>query len=158
MTAHGELDLSEIDAMDLPDEVKEHLRHAWIEADGIRKKFVPEHIWGWLELLERIEDIRRSARIHAVMFGGMDSSILNEDLSVRRILWNRFRSVGPLCAILGGIIALVSAVMMITTWNELWLVPTGVGALIMFGGGGLVIFQREKRIQTISLSSHGSHH
>jgi len=64
---------------------------------------------------------------------------------------------GPLYIVVGGIMALASAALVVTTWNEFWLIPLGVAALIMFGGGGLVIFQREKRTQASFLSSHSSH-
>ena len=93
MVAHGPLDLSWIDEMDLSEERKASLRHLGIEADSIQKKFEPEHVWSWGELLGKIEEVRHSARINAVLFGGLDLSMFDEDLSRPRRLWNRLISM-----------------------------------------------------------------
>ena len=91
--AHQELDLSAIAAMNLDIDVRKSLEHAWIEAYDIQRKFEPEHIWSWPELLAKMEDARRSAKMHAVAYGGMDSSILDEYLSVREKLWDRLITI-----------------------------------------------------------------
>jgi len=73
------------------------------------------------------------------------------------MLTSRQRKVltfGPLYIIIGGILGIASLILLITTRNELWFIPLIGFCLIIFGGGGLVIFQREKRTQAFSLSSH----
>ena len=93
MTVHGGFDLSKIDAMNMSDDAKDHLRQAWIEADDIMWKFYPEHVTGWPSLLATIERVRNRARINAVVLGGMDPSILDEDQSLAKRLGNELMTM-----------------------------------------------------------------
>ena len=58
---------------------------------------------------------------------------------------NKTHTFGSLCITIGGIMSLASMVLLITTWNELWFIPLIGFACGMFGGGLLVISQRQRR-------------
>ena len=88
MTAGHKLDLSDIDAMNISEENKDHLRQARIEADDIRNDFSPESITGWPDLLKRLENSIRRARRNAMALGGLNLEDINPK---KNSWWDGFR-------------------------------------------------------------------
>jgi len=72
VTHYQEPDLSDLEAMDLSDEEKEWVKQARIEAETVRASLVSEHVWGWLDLLVRVEAVRASTRRNAAFLGGVN--------------------------------------------------------------------------------------
>ena len=75
MTTHrspySELDFSDLERMDLPEEVKTSVKQARIEAAGIQALLEPFHIWSWTDLLSRLEDALNRARQNAELLGAV---------------------------------------------------------------------------------------
>ncbi|MDP2735226.1 MAG: hypothetical protein Q8P12_03390 [bacterium] len=88
-------DCTDLDAMDLPDEVRERIQQARIEAATIQADLTPEHIFSWPELLGRLEHAVRRARANAALLGGVDVKEFDRRRSeprMRRFLRRIFRS------------------------------------------------------------------
>ena len=51
---HADLDFSDLESMDLPEDIRERVKQARIEAADIQAALEPSHIWSWSELLERL--------------------------------------------------------------------------------------------------------
>ena len=67
----SELDFSDLERMDLPEEVKTSVKQARIEAADIQTLLEPFHIWSWTDLLSRLEDALNQARRNAELLGAV---------------------------------------------------------------------------------------
>ena len=63
---------ADLEAMNLPDEVKKRVIQARIEAETVRAGLVSEHILSWPDLLIRLETAMATARSNAAFLGDVN--------------------------------------------------------------------------------------
>jgi len=69
---NGGSDFANLETMDLPDDVKQSVIQARIEARTIIEHLEPQHITSWTDFLERLERSYQRARQAAQVVGGID--------------------------------------------------------------------------------------
>ena len=65
-------DDSDLETMDLSDEVSNSIKQARIEARTVMQKLQPQNITPWTDFLGRLEYARQNARASAKLIGGID--------------------------------------------------------------------------------------